>query len=164
MDPENLETWNIHGHKVLVAFDIVEIEHKDNAMKLLWKNVRDHIKMNAYDPKLLSYEQFLEATVEDEESAFEPSPEPSLEETVLMRRIIDELIEQVRAYDPTCGKILDLIKADCSNQEIINRIGLKKSQAYKKIKEAQGESTSAFINRAMMNKLREMIAPYNVVI
>lgn len=100
MNPENLETWRIRGHKVLVAFTAVPKADKDNAMKVFWKDVRDHISMDAVDSALTSYESMTSGTADDhyaEDKSYEPQEVPSLERTTLIMHIIDELIEEVRA-------------------------------------------------------------------
>lgn len=139
MDKDNLETWRIRGHKVLVAFDMVPTDKKENAMKIFWKDVRDNINMNQFDPMLTSYEGLVESTSDDhyeDDKAFEPDPVPSLERTVLLARIIDELIEEVRALDPECGYILDLIKDGKENKEIIEALGYGSTHGYSRIKDA----------------------------
>lgn len=106
MDPDNLETWNIKGHKVLVAFDIVKEEDKANAIKVFWKDVRDYMKQDKPDPMLCSYEELTEPTADDhysENKSYEPQEMPSLERTVLLQQIIDELIKDVRAIDPNAA-------------------------------------------------------------
>ena len=81
MNPENLETWRIRGHKVLVAFTAVPKADKDNAMKVFWKDVRDHISMDAVDSALTSYESMTSGTADDhyaEDKSYEPQEVPSL--------------------------------------------------------------------------------------
>lgn len=93
MDPDNLETWNIKGHKILVAFDIVKEEDKSNAIKVFWKDVRDYMKQDKPDPMLCSYEELTEAAADDhygENKSYEPQEMPSMERTVLLQQIIDE--------------------------------------------------------------------------
>lgn len=139
MDRNNLETWTVKGHKILVAFDMVTEDRKENAMKVFWKDVRDNIKMNQYNPLLTSYEALTESGSGDryeEDKAFEPDPVPSLERTVLLAQIIAELIEEVRALDPECGYILDLIKEGKANKEIIEELGYGASYGYTRIKDA----------------------------
>ena len=139
MNPENLETWRIKGHKVLVAFTAVPASDKTNAMKIFWKDVRDHIDMNTVDPMLTSYEAMTSGTTDEhyaKDKSYEPQEVPSLERTTLLMHIIDELIEEVRAMDPECGKILTLVKAGYDNKKILTSLNCKKTYGYKKIKKA----------------------------
>lgn len=147
MDPDNLETWNIKGHKVLVAFDIVKEEDKANAIKVFWKDVRDYMKQDKPDPMLCSYEELTEATADDhysENKSYEPQETPSLERTVLLRQIIDELIEEVRAIDPKCGTILDLIREGKENKDIITDLRYGTSHGYARIKDAHKKAKKLY--------------------
>lgn len=139
MDPENLETWHIRGHKVLVAFTTVPEAAKANAMKLFWKDVRDHISMDSIDPMLTSYEVLTSSTAQNhytENKSYEPQPMPSLERTTLLIHIIDDLIKEVHAINPEYGKILDLVKTGYDTKEILASFKCKKTQGYEKIKKA----------------------------
>lgn len=147
MDPENLETWRVRGHKVLVAFTAVPEADKDNAMKIFWKDVRDHISMDSVDSTLTSYESMTSGTADDhytEDKSYEPQEVPSLERTTLIMHIIDELIEEVRAMDPECGRILDLVKAGYDNKEILARLKCKKTHGYEKIKKAHKKARELY--------------------
>lgn len=95
--------------------------------------------MSQYDPMLTSYEGLVEPTSDDhydDDKAFEPNPVPSMERTVLLAKIIDDLIEEVRVLDPECGYILDLIKEGKANKEIIEELGYGSSYGYSRIKNA----------------------------
>ena len=63
----------------------------------------------------------------------------TIENTVLLRIAIDELIEEVRANDPVYGIVLDLIKEGYERKEIVKKLSLSQSQAYRKISEAHAK-------------------------
>ncbi len=96
---------------------------------------------------LCSYEELTEATADDhygENKSYEPQETPSLERTVLLQQIIDELIEEVRAIDPECGTILDLIKEAKENKDIITNLGYGTSHGYTRIKDAHNKAKELY--------------------
>ena len=69
---------------------------------------------------------------------------PSLERTVLLQQIIDELIEKVRAIDPECGTILDLLREGKENKDIITDLGYGTSYGYARIKDANTKAKELY--------------------
>lgn len=137
MDKDNMETWRINGHPILVAFTPARIDQKEHLMHLFWNEVRDYIREQVNFDNTLSYEELTEWSDDDENpKRCELAASPSPEDTVLLRIAIDELIEEVRAADLIYGIVLDLIKAGCERKEIVQMLDFSPSQAYKKIKEA----------------------------
>ena len=138
MDKDNMETWRVGGQKITVAFTPARIEQKDTLMKLFWNEVREYIQEQIHtDSNILSYEALTEWNDDDDNpKRFEPASHETPENTVLLRIAIDQLIEEVRAIDPVYGIVLDLIKAGYERKEIVTKLALSKSQAYKKISEA----------------------------
>lgn len=145
MDRNNMETWRVGGQKITVAFTPARIEQKDTLMHLFWNEVREYIKEQVHADQHLSYEELTEWN-DDEENPkrFDPGASPSLEETVLLRMAIDELIEEVRAVDPIYGIVLDLVKEGYERKEIVKRLNLSQSQAYKKISEAHAKAKELY--------------------
>ena len=74
----------------------------------------------------------------------EPTAPDNLEESVLLRIAIEQLIEEVRAEDPIYGIVLDLIREGYEKKEIVKKLDFSQSQAYKKIKEAQMRAQELF--------------------
>ena len=85
----------------------------------------------------LSLDQFLEEASSEEGKGFEPASPENLEETVLLRMIINDLIKQVHIINPKYGRILDLICEDYTKGQILEELHLGKSQGYADIKAAQ---------------------------
>lgn len=104
-----------------------------------------YIKEQVHADHHLSYEELTEWN-DDEENPkrFDPGASPSLEETVLLRMAIDELIEDVRAIDPIYGIVLDLVKEGYERKEIVKRLNLSQSQAYKKVSEAHAKAKELY--------------------
>lgn len=77
-----------------------------------------------------------EATSEDSKG-FEPASSENLEETVMLRMIIQDLLKKIHEINPKYGRILDLICEDYTKGQILDELGLGKSQGYADIKAAQ---------------------------
>lgn len=136
MCQDNLETWRIGSNKVLVAFVSVAIADKPAALKQFNADVREHFASFKTDD-VLSLDQFLEEASSEDGKGFEPASSENLEETVLLRMIINDLIKQVHIINPKYGRILDLICEDYTKGQILEELHLGKSQGYADIKAAQ---------------------------
>ena len=143
---DNIETWNIHGHKIPVAFASIKIGTLDNWMRFFNAQVRtyiatggteDFLKENGHEDDL-SYNKFQDdAEGDEDQSGFEPGETPSLEDTVLLGIIIKELIAEVKGINPKYGRILELLGQNRSKGQILEELNLGKSQGYADIKAAQ---------------------------
>ena len=133
---DNLETWRIGPNKVLVAFAPVAIESKEASIKAFYRDVREYFASFHIDDTL-SLDQFLEEASSEDGKGFEPASSDNLEETVLLRVIINDLIKQVHTINPKYGRILDLICEDYTKGQILEELHLGKSQGYADIKAAQ---------------------------
>lgn len=133
---DNLETWHIGPNKVLVAFAPVAIESKAAAIKNFYRDVREYFA-SFHTDDTLSLDQFLEEAESDGSKGFELASSENLEENVMLRIIIRDLIKQVHNINPKYGRILDLICKDFTKGEILAELSLGKSQGYADIKVAQ---------------------------
>lgn len=133
---DNLETWRIGPNKVLVAFAPVAIEAKEASIKAFYRDVREYFA-SFHTDNALSLDQFLEEASSEDGKGFEPASTENLEETVLLRVIINDLIKQVHTINPKYGRILDLICEDYTKGQILEELHLGKSQGYADIKAAQ---------------------------
>ena len=133
---DNLETWHIGPNKVLVAFAPVATENKASAIKSFYRDVREYFASFQTDDTL-SLDQFLEEAESENGKGFEPASPENLEETVMLRMIIDDLLKQIHIINPKYGRILDLICEDCTKGQILEELHLGKSQGYADIKAAQ---------------------------
>ena len=136
MRRDNLETWHIGPNKVLVAFAPVAIESKEASIKAFYRDVREYFASFHADDAL-SLDQFLEEASSEDGKGFEPASSENLEETVLLRMIINDLLKQVHIFNPKYGRILDLICEDYTKGQILEELHLGKSQGYADIKAAQ---------------------------
>lgn len=133
---DNLETWHIGPNKVLVAFAPVATENKASAIKSFYRDVREYFASFQTDDTL-SLDQFLEEAESENGKGFEPASPENLEETVMLRMIIDDLLKQIHIINPKYGRILDLICEDYTKGQILEELHLGKSQGYADIKAAQ---------------------------
>ena len=133
---ENLETWHIGPNKVLVAFAPVATKNKAAAIKSFYRDVREYFASFQTDDTL-SLDQFLEEAESEDGKGFEPASPENLEETVMLRMIIDDLLKQIHIINPKYGRILDLICEDYTKGQILDELHLGKSQGYADIKAAQ---------------------------
>ena len=143
---DNIETWNINGHKIPVAFAPIQAGTLDNWMRFFNAQVRtyiatggteDFLKENGHEDDL-SYNKFQDdAEGDEDQSGFEPGETPSLEDTVLLGIIIKELIAEVKGINPKYGRILELLGQNRSKGQILEELNLGKSQGYADIKAAQ---------------------------
>ncbi len=133
---DNLETWHIGPNKVLVAFAPVATKNKAASIKSFYRDVREFFASFQTDDTL-SLDQFLEEAESEDGKGFEPASPEDLEETVMLRMIIDDLLKQIHVINPKYGRILDLICADYTKGQILDELHLGKSQGYADIKAAQ---------------------------
>jgi hypothetical protein len=144
MDRNNMETWRVGGQQITVAFTPARIEQKETLMRLFWNEVRQYIREQVHFDDHISYEELTEWNDDDNPRRYEPAAHETIENTVLLRIAIDELIEEVRAVDPIYGIVLDLIREGYDRKEIVGKLNLSKSQAYKKISEAHAKAKELF--------------------
>ena len=133
---DNLETWHIGPNKILVAFAPVAIESKAAAIKTFYRDVREYFA-SFHTDDTLSLDQFLEEAESEDSKGFELASSENLEENVILRIIIRDLIKQVHNINPKYGRILDLICEDYTKGQILEELHLGKSQGYADIKAAQ---------------------------
>ena len=86
---------------------------------------------------VLSLDQFMDEAVSEDDKGFEPASPENLEETVMLRMIIQDLLKKIHEINPKYGRILDLICEDYTKGQILDELGLGKSQGYADIKAAQ---------------------------
>ncbi|MCI8823660.1 MAG: hypothetical protein HFI15_14350 [Lachnospiraceae bacterium] len=150
---DNMETWNIHGHRIPVAFAPIKAGTLDSWMKFFNAQIRTYIATGGTDDFLkenghndnLSYDKFLDdAESNEDDSGFDPGQTESLEDTVFLRMIISDLISEVNTINPKYGKILELLSKDYSKGQILDELRLGKSQGYADIKAAQAMAFSLY--------------------
>ena len=136
MCQDNLETWRIGPNKVLVAFAPVAIADKPAAIKQFNADVREHFASFKADD-VLSLDQFMDEATSEDGKGFEPASPENLEETVILRMVIQDLLKKIHELNPKYGRILDLICVDYTKGQILEELHLGKSQGYADIKAAQ---------------------------
>ena len=99
MCQDNLETWHIGPNKVLVAFAPVKIENKPAALKQFNTDVREHFASFKSDD-VLSLDQFMDEATSEDSKGFEPASPENLEETVMLRMIIQDLLKKIHEINP----------------------------------------------------------------
>ena len=142
---DNMETWNIRGFRIPVAFAPVERSHFTEWMHFFWGQVRAYMISGGKTdlaPELghgndYSYDQFLEDTDSDDVKGFIPVSDQSEEDTLIVTQALNDLIQDVSQISPKYSRIIDLLWKDRTKKEIIEELDLGKSQGYDDIKAAQ---------------------------
>lgn len=135
----NMKTARMkNGSRVPVAYAPVKLEHFDNALKIYYKDVNIYLNQFKRDSDVLSLEEMMENMNNENKMGYDPTGIPSHEEKLMLIVTLEELIDVVYQRNEKYGKILKLIYHDftISKQEIIEKLGLKKTQGYDAIKKA----------------------------
>lgn len=136
----NMKTARMkNGSRVPVAYAPVKLEHFNNALKIYYKDVNIYLNQYKSDSAVLSLEEMMENMNNENKMGYDPTGIPSHEEKLMLIVTLEELIDVVYQRNEKYGKILNLIYKDVtiSKQEIIKKLGLKKTQGYDAIKKAQ---------------------------
>lgn len=136
---DNLKTFNIYGKRILVGFVPVERAEFANALRVFNMDTNEYLSRHSkgkHDD--LSLDEMLQNMDNDEKFGYDPTGIPSHEEKLMLIETLEELIDVVYQRNEKYGKILKLIYQDVtiSKQEIIEKLGLKKTQGYDAIKKA----------------------------
>ena len=144
MDRNNLKTWTLRGgRKVLVAFMVCKLEEFDSMMRL-YNYMAD--SDNDYHPEdAYSIDKMEEDANDPDKKGKLPDAAtvPSAAEVIMASHQVEDLIAEVAAADPKSGAILSLIAEQVretnklNRGEIVQKLGLGKSQGYEDIKTAQ---------------------------
>ncbi len=137
MNKDNLETWNFHGKKVLVAFTHVTEDGKDNAMKIFNRQVHEFLNQYAEQADDLSLDKMLDDMLGEDGKGKDPTRTTALEDTAFLGMVIKDLITEACQKNSKYGRILELIAQDFDKSEIMAKLHLGKSQGYEDIKRAQ---------------------------
>ncbi|HHT7647066.1 TPA: hypothetical protein ACU0L0_000433 [Streptococcus suis] len=136
---DNLKTFNIYGKKILVGFVPVEREEFTNALRVFNMDTNEYLSRHSkgkHDD--LSLDEMFDKMDNDEKFGYDPTGISSHEEKLMLIETLEELIDVVYQRNEKYGKILKLIYKDVtiSKQEIIDKLGMKKTQGYDAIKKA----------------------------
>lgn len=139
VNQDNLKTFNIYGKRILVGFVPVERDEFANALRVFNMDTNEYLSRHSkgkYDD--LSLDEILQNMDNDEKFGYDPTGIPSHEEKLMLIETLEELIDIVYQRNERYGKILKLIYQDVSitKQEIIDKLGMKKTQGYDAIKKA----------------------------
>lgn len=139
VNQDNLKTFNIYGKRILVGFVPVERDEFANALRVFNMDTNEYLSRHSkgkHDD--LSLDEILQNMDNDEKFGYDPTGIPSHEEKLMLIETLEELIDIVYRRNVRYGKILKLIYQDVSitKQEIIDKLGLKKTQGYDAIKKA----------------------------
>ncbi|WP_105159345.1 hypothetical protein [Streptococcus suis] len=135
----NMKTARMkNGSRVPVAYAPVKLEHFDNALKIYYKDVNIYLNQFKSDSDVLSLEEMMENMNNENKKGSDPTGISSHEEQLMLIETLEVLIDVVYQRNVKYGKILKLIYHDftISKQEIIEKLGLKKTQGYDAIKKA----------------------------
>lgn len=136
----NMKTARMkNGSRVPVAYAPVKLEHFDNALKIYYKDVTIYLNQFKSDSDVLSLEEMMENMNNENKKGSDPTGISSHEEQLMLIETLEVLIDVVYQRNEKYGKILKLIYHDftISKQEIIEKLGMKKTQGYDAIKKAQ---------------------------
>ena len=135
----NMKTARMkNGSRVPVAYAPVKLEHFDNALKIYYKDVNIYLNQFKRDSDVLSLEEMMENMNNENKMGYDPTGIPSHVEKLMLIETLEELIDVVYQRNEKYGKILKLIYHDftISKHEIIEKLGMKKTQGYDAIKKA----------------------------
>ncbi|ETI84143.1 TPA: hypothetical protein U4R04_002191 [Streptococcus agalactiae] len=135
----NMKTARMkNGSRVPVAYAPIKLEHFDNALKIYYKDVNIYLNQFKSDSDVLSLEEMMENMNNENIKGNDPTGIPSHEEKLMLIETLEELIDVVYQRNEKYGNILKLIYQDVtiSKQEIIEKLGMKKTQGYEAIKKA----------------------------
>ncbi|RRN51668.1 hypothetical protein [Streptococcus suis] len=136
---DTLKTFNIYGKRILVGFVPVERDEFTNAIRVFNMDINEYLSRHSkgkHDD--LSLDEMFEKMDNDEKFSYDPTGIPSHEEKLMLIETLEELINVVYQRNEKYGKILKLIYQDVTitKQEILKKLGLKKTQGYDAIKKA----------------------------
>lgn len=143
---DNLRTFKFSGKPVLVGFTPVPLEEFDTMMKVFNADVHEYLSRHTKGKlDTTSLEEMME-TEDGKSNGYDPTAISSHEETLMLIETIEELIDEVYQRSPKHGKILRLIYGnyEITKQEIIARLGMKKTQGYEAIKRAQAMAKEVY--------------------
>ncbi|HFI0106239.1 TPA: hypothetical protein ACGOV5_000450 [Streptococcus suis] len=145
---DNLKTFNIYGKRILVGFVPVEREEFTNALRVFNIDTNEYLSRHSkgkHDD--LSLDEMFAKMENDEKFGYDPTGIPSHEEKLMFIETLEELIEVVYQRNEKCGKILKLIYHDVTitKQEIIAKLGMKKTQGYDAINKAQTMAKEIYV-------------------
>ncbi|MEG3239028.1 hypothetical protein RFK99_00590 [Streptococcus suis] len=135
----NMKTARMkNGSRVPVAYAPVKLEHFENALKIYYKDVNIYLNQFKSDSDVLSLEEMMENMNNENKKGSDPIGISSHEEQLMLIETLEVLIDVVYQRNEKYGKILKLIYHDftISKQEIIEKLGMKKTQGYDAIKKA----------------------------
>ena len=135
----NMKTARMkNGSRVPVAYAPVKLEHFDNALKIYYKDVNIYLNQFKSDSDVLSLEEMMENMNNENTKGNDPTGISSHGEQLMLIETLEVLIDVVYQRNEKYGKILKLIYHDftISKQEIIDKLGMKKTQGYDAIKKA----------------------------
>ncbi|HEL2372871.1 TPA: hypothetical protein ACIRE7_002384 [Streptococcus suis] len=135
----NMKTARMkNGSRVPVAYAPVKLEHFENALKIYYKDVNIYLNQFKSNSDVLSLEEMMENMNNENKKGSDPTGISSHEEQLMLIETLEVLIDVVYQRNEKYGKILKLIYHDftISKQEIIEKLGMKKTQGYDAIKKA----------------------------
>ncbi|HEM5564951.1 TPA: hypothetical protein U1676_000421 [Streptococcus suis] len=144
----NMKTARMkNGSRVPVAYAPVKLEYFDNALKIYYKDVNIYLNQFKRDSDVLSLEEMMENTTNDNnKKGYDPTGIPSPEDKLMSIETLEELISVVYQCNEKYGQILKLVSQDItiSKQEIIKKLGLKKTQGYAAINKAHAMAKAVY--------------------
>lgn len=116
---------------IIPKSDTVTVNKIKAAIEAAYEEGQSKLKGNG------KIDQFMDEATSEDSKGFEPASPENLEETVMLRMIIQDLLKKIHEINPKHGRILDLICEDYTKGQILDELGLGKSQGYADIKAAQ---------------------------
>lgn len=92
MCQDNLETWHIGPNKVLVAFAPVKL--RTSLLPLSSSMLMSENTLHLLNQMTFSLDQFMDEATSEDGKGFEPASPENLEETVMLRMIIQDLLKK----------------------------------------------------------------------
>lgn len=110
----------------------------------------DQCKEETFTSYELSLDEFMDGSEEDGEGSWDPTgdsnSESSMESSIALRITLAELINDLKALDPTMAKCITLLSEGYEKKEVIEALNLnvKKTQAYSFVEKCQKKAKEMY--------------------
>lgn len=153
---ENLETWNIRGHKILVGFTPAEESLFDEMIRVFNQDVHEAIINYKHYSKNLSLDKMQDDILDEDGSDQDLTGTTEMEEVARVEMGVGMLIEYYySAGESRKARCIQMLAAGYTKEEIHMFLlsEVKKSRAYEFIKKTQEEGYRLYRERFDLNRI-----------
>lgn len=136
-----MEMWKFKGASEQVPIAFVECDEgfKDEYMKEFNRQVSDYLKRFKYNNNEVSLDEILDNINDEDKLVKDPTGTTKYDEIEKYEYLLKDILQRLEKIDPTFSRYVFLKVQGYNKGEIIEMLdfGLKKSQAYEKIKKIE---------------------------